>query len=56
MAPIMEACNDQQYDPKHAFPGSLPEVFYWEPAGNDSASRAPAASRNHLPQYSPAKK
>jgi L-rhamnose mutarotase len=55
MAPIMEACNDQQYDPKNAFPGSLPEVFFWEPATNGSPTRLPTPSRNNIPQPAPIK-
>jgi L-rhamnose mutarotase len=55
MAPIMEACNDERYDPLNAFPGSLPEVFYWAPTGCQAASRLPAASHNNSPQHAPVK-
>lgn len=50
MAPIMESANDQRYDPQNAFPGSLPEVFYWEPAANGAAKRLPPSARNNSSQ------
>jgi len=30
MAPIMEGDDAEAYDPAHAYPEGLPEVFYWE--------------------------
>lgn len=57
MAPIMESAtaDDAPYDPLNAFPGSLPEVFYWESSSNGSVSRLPSSSGNHSPQPAPVK-
>jgi L-rhamnose mutarotase len=39
MAPIMDDVDDQAFDPANAFPASLPEVFFWEPAAHDVIAR-----------------
>ena len=38
MAPIMDDLNDQAFDPANAYPASLPEVFFWEPAGHEATA------------------
>ena len=44
MAPIMETGEGDEYDPAHAYPDGLPEVFRWEaPAAVQRA--VPAADR-----------
>lgn len=57
MAPIMESATEEDapYDPLNAFPGSLPEVFYWESSPNGSASRQPSSPVNRSPQPAPVK-
>ena len=41
MAPILDDVDDQPFDPANAYPASLPEVFFWEPAVQDANPRKP---------------
>jgi L-rhamnose mutarotase len=54
MAPIMDDLNDQAFDPANAYPASLPEVFFWEPAAHDAdARKALAENANSHPTSAP---
>jgi L-rhamnose mutarotase len=55
MAPIMEACDDQKYDPTNAFPGSLPEVFHWVSDSSPPSLRLSMASDNNSTKHAPVK-
>jgi L-rhamnose mutarotase len=59
MAPIMADVGNRAVDPANAYPASLPEVFFWEPATHDGNGRmsvpeeadlhSPAAPHFELP-------
>jgi L-rhamnose mutarotase len=51
MAPIMENMNGNGFDAANAYPPSLHEVFFWEPAAHDgNATKPPSEKANsHTP-------
>jgi L-rhamnose mutarotase len=54
MAPIMADVGDGAVDPANAYPASLPEVFFWEPATHDGNGRKPVpeTANSHSPAAS----
>jgi L-rhamnose mutarotase len=54
MAPIMENNGDEGFDPTNAYPASLPEVFFWEPAAQQAEMRKRRAENgDSLPPPAP---
>ena len=53
MAPIMDDLGDEAFDPAKAFPASLPEVFFWEPATHDTNGRKPLTEKANSHSPSP---
>ena len=58
MAPIMENAGDKSFDPANAYPDSLPEVFFWEPADEHERQLQPEAvdgAAPSPPHFSPSR-
>jgi L-rhamnose mutarotase len=53
MAPIIDNAGDQAFDPAHAYPPSLPEIFYWEAPTFDGNGRKPLEEKTKSHSTSP---